>query len=77
MQVHTKKRNKLSPKKLHNLDYVKFNAWLKNKIFIPNRDTLVTYNEKKKITEWLVPDKRNGKAIDDEDFQGEQLLVKL
>jgi len=60
-----KKRNRLSPKKLHDLVYVKFNARLKNKISIPNLDPLVAYNEKEKITKWLVPVKGNGKASDE------------
>lgn len=63
-----KKRNKPSPMKIHDLVFVKFNARLKNKLAIQNRDPLVAYNQEHKITEWLVPNKRNDKpheAIDE------------
>ena len=76
MRVHTEKRNRLSPKKLHDLVYVKFNVRLKNKISIPNRDPSVAYNEVENITEWLVPNKENDEVSNDEIFLGEQLTFR-
>lgn len=37
---------------------------------------MVAYNEEEKITEWLVPDKGNDEASDDEVFPGEQLTFR-
>ncbi|XP_020264283.1 uncharacterized protein LOC109840163 [Asparagus officinalis] len=72
--IHTKKRNRLTHKKLHDLVFVKFNAKLKNKHAVPNRDPLTTYDDEERVTEWLLGEEGNNS--DDEVFPGECLTFR-
>ena len=56
--------------------YVKFNARLKNKFSIKDRDPLAAYNEEEKVPEWLVHQNNiiaTHIESDDEVFPGEPL----
>ena len=56
--------------------FVKFNARLRNKLTLKNRDPLCAYDDEERVTDWLVPPKRNGGPhidSDDEVFPGEGL----
>lgn len=72
-----KKRNRLSPKRLYNLIFVKLNTRLKNKLSIKDRDPLVAYDDEEEVTEWLVHQKSTNALhveSDDEVFHSEQLI---
>ncbi|XP_020260066.1 uncharacterized protein LOC109836551 [Asparagus officinalis] len=72
--IHTKKRNRLTHKKLHDLVFVKFNAKLKNKHAVPNRDPLTAYDDEERVTEWLLGEEEENS--DDEVFPGECLTFR-
>ncbi|XP_020249248.1 uncharacterized protein LOC109826637 [Asparagus officinalis] len=72
--IHTKKRNRLTHKKLHDLVFVKFNAKLKNKDAIIDRDPLTAYDNEERVTEWLLGEEGNNS--DDEVFPGECLTFR-
>ena len=61
---------------MYNLVFIKFKAKIKSKIFLNSRDPLATIDDKKRVSEWLVPPKKNDvppSKGDDEVFPREPL----
>ena len=79
IQIHTKKRNRLSHQKLNDLVYVKFNAQLSEKFEKRRHDPIDACTmEDGKVAEWLNPSKPSNlphsdsdEEDDDEVFPGE------
>ncbi|XP_020243229.1 uncharacterized protein LOC109821455 [Asparagus officinalis] len=74
MEIYTKKRNMLTHKILHDLVFVKFNAKLKNKHAVIDRDPLTAYDDEERVSEWLL--REEGNNSDDEVFPGECLTFR-
>ena len=64
-------------KKLHKLVFVKFNAKIKSKISLNNKDPLAAINDEERVIEWPLPLKKNGAPPlkrDEEVFPREPLI---
>lgn len=68
-QIHSKKRNRLDHKKLHDLVYVKYNQQLHHRHSIKDEIDPITLNDIDECNEWLV-----GEMDDNNDDAGNELV---
>ena len=71
LQIHSKKRNRLEHKKMHDLVYVKYNQALKRRFKLKDEIDPISLNEIDECNEWLVGEMDGD---DDDDVEGERVF---